>query len=189
MLDDYPKEVNLSDGLNFVLRPMTMYDEDGLYRFFVGLADTDRKYLRNDTQSRVLIEKWCRNLDYERVLPILAEKDGAIIANATLHREKRGWSKHIGEIRMTISPEYQQRGLGTFLAHEIISLAEATGLERLMARVVTTRDYVIKLFEQNGFVQISVLKNFVKGIHDNSYRDIAVLVKDLKPFKAFQTGS
>ena len=181
MLKDYPKEVTLQDGFSFMLRPMTKYDQDALYRFFVSLADADRKYLRNDTQSRVLIEKWCRELNYDKVLPILAEKDGKIIANATLHRETHGWSTHIGELRMTISPQYQQKGMGSLLVNEIIHLAEKAGLERVSAWVVASRDYVIKLFEQNGFIAVSTLKNYVKSIQDKSYRDVVILVRDLKP--------
>ena len=181
MLEDYPKEVTLHDGLKFTLRPMTKFDFDGLYRFFVSLAEFDRKHLRNDTQSRVLIEKWCRELDHDKVLPILAEIDGKIIANATLHRETHGWSKHIGEIRMTISPKYQQKGLGSLLVNEIVNLGKKVGLEKIMAWVVTSRGYVIKLFEQNDFVPVSTLKNYVKTIHDGSYQDVIILVKDLNP--------
>jgi N-acetylglutamate synthase-like GNAT family acetyltransferase len=184
MLKNYPKEVTLQDGFTFSLRPMNKQDEDGLYRFFVSLAESDRKYLRNDTQSRVLIEKWCRELNYEKVLPILAEKDGKIIANATLHRESHGWSKHIGEIRMTISPEYQQKGMSSLLVNEIVGLAGEAGLAKVTAWVVASRDYVIKLFEQNGFTPISTLKNYVKSIHDKSYKDVVILVKDLEPTAA-----
>ena len=184
MLEDYPKEVILQDGFKFVLRPMTKFDFDGLYRFFVSLAEYDRKHLRNDTQSRVLIEKWCRELDHEKVLPILAEIDGTIIANVTLHRETHGWSKHIGEIRMTISPQYQQKGLGSLLINEIVKLGEKAGLEKIMAWVVTSRDYVIKLFTQNHFVPVSTIKNYVKTIQNGSYQDVVILVKDLKPLSA-----
>jgi L-amino acid N-acyltransferase YncA len=182
MLEDYPKEVTLQDGFKFVLRPMTKFDFDGLYRFFVSLAEYDRKHLRNDTQNRVLIEKWCRELDHNKVLPILAEIDEKkIIANVTLHRETHGWSKHIGEIRMTISPRYQQKGLGSLLINEIVNLGEKAGLEKIMAWVVTSRDYVIKLFKQNDFVPVATLKNYVKTIQDGSYQDVVILVKDLKP--------
>ncbi|MFO8083083.1 MAG: GNAT family N-acetyltransferase [Desulfobacterales bacterium] len=181
MLEDYPKEVILQDGLKFTLRPMTKFDDDGLYRFFVSLAEYDRKHLRNDTQNRVLIERWCRELNYDKVLPILAEKDKKIIGNATLHRQIHGWSKHIGEIRMTISPQYQQKGLGSLLVDEIVTLAEKAQLEKIMAWVVTSRNYVIKLFQQNQFMPVATLKNYVKSIHDGSYQDVVILVKDLKP--------
>ncbi len=181
MLENYPKEVVLQDGLKLILRPMTKYDDDGLYRFFVSLAEYDRKHLRNDTQNRVLIEKWCRELNYDKVLPILAEKDKKIIGNATLHRQIHGWSKHIGEIRMTIAPQYQQKGLGSLLVNEIADLAQQVGLEKVMAWVVTSRNYVIRLFEQNNFIPVATLKNYVKSIHDGSYQDVVILVRDLEP--------
>jgi L-amino acid N-acyltransferase YncA len=179
MLDEYPKTITLDDGFEFTLRPMAQYDEDKLYRFFVSLPESDRRYLRNGTVDRILIESWCRNLDYDKVLPILAEKQDVLIANGTLHRQTHGWSKHIGEIRMTIASEYQQRGIGNILTKEITYLARKLSVEQLMARVVTSRDYVINLFELNGFKQIATLKNFVKSVVDNSYKDIAILVKDL----------
>jgi N-acetylglutamate synthase-like GNAT family acetyltransferase len=179
MLDEYPKAITLDDGFEFTLRPMTLGDGDKLYRFFISLPESDRRYLRNKTVDRILIENWCRNLDYDKVLPILAEKQDVLIANGTLHRQTHGWSKHIGELRMTIASEYQQRGIGNILTKEITDLAREVGLERLMARVVTSRDYVINLFELNGFKQIATLKNFVKSVVDNSYKDIAILVKDL----------
>ena len=179
MLDEYPKKIVLDDGFEFTLRPMTQSDEDKLYRFFVSLPESDRRYLRNDTVDRILIENWCRNLNYDKVLPILAEKQGVLIANGTLHRQTHGWSKHIGEIRMTIASEYQQRGIGNILTKEISHLARELSVERLMARVVTSRDYVINLFVLNGFKQIATLKNFVKSVVDSSYKDIAILVKDL----------
>jgi L-amino acid N-acyltransferase YncA len=158
---------------------MTQYDGDKLYRFFVSLPESDRRYLRNRTVDRLLIESWCRNLNPDKVLPILAENKDGLIANGTLHRETHGWSKHIGEIRMTIASEYQQRGIGNILTKELADLARKLGVERLMARVVTSRDYVINLFVLNGFKQISTLKNFVKSVVDSSYKDIAILVKDL----------
>ena len=179
MLDEYPKTIALDDGFEFTLRPMAQSDEDKLYRFFVSLPESDRRYLRNETVDRVLIESWCRNLDYNKVLPILAENQDILIANGTLHRQTHGWSKHIGEIRMTIASEYQKRGIGNILTKEITYLARKLGVERLMARVVTSRAYVINLFELNGFKQIATLKNFVKSVVDNSYKDIAILVKDL----------
>ena len=180
MLDDYPKTVRLDDGFELTLRPMTPHDGDRLYRFFVSLPESDRRYLRNDTVNRILIENWCRNLNYDKVLPILAEHQSVLIANGTLHRETHGWSKHIGEIRMTIASPYQHRGIGRILTEEITCLARELGQERLMARVVTSRDYVISLFELNGFKQIATLKDFVKSVVDNSHKDIAILVKDLQ---------
>jgi len=179
MLEEYPKEITLQDGLDCTLRPMARDDQDALYRFFMALPDEDRRYLRNDATNRILIEKWCRDLNYNKVLPILAKRDNRILANATLHKETFGWGMHVGEIRITVAEDFQQRGLGSILLAELSKLAHDHNLKKLCARIVASRTYVTKAFEKNDFYQEATLKNFVKILSANQYEDIVVLVKDL----------
>lgn len=179
MLEEYPKEVLLKDDFSCNLRPMVGDDLEGLYRFFTSLPEQDLRYLRDDPTDRRLVEKWCREINYGRVLPILAEQEGRILGNATLHRQTFGWGKHVGEIRVTIATEVRQRGLGSRLVEELSSLARAGGLNKLCARVVAYHTGAIKVFEKNGFSQVATLKNFVKDVHQDEYQDIAILVKEL----------
>jgi hypothetical protein len=72
MLEEYPKQVTLADGASLTLRPMTRDDQYALYSFFMGLPEENRRWLGNDVTDRKLLEKWARNLNYDRVLPILA---------------------------------------------------------------------------------------------------------------------
>lgn len=180
MLEEYPKEITLPDGFVCILRPMTRDDQDALYRFFILLPEEDRRYLRNDATNRILIEKWCRDLNHDKVLPILAENGNRILANATLHRETFGWGRHIGEVRITVAADFQHRGLGSLLLEELSRLALKHHLEKLCAKVVASRTYVTRAFEKNAFVRKATLKNYVKILYDKNYEDIAVLVKDLK---------
>lgn len=179
MLGKYPKEVTLKDGFTCTLRPMVCDDQEALYRFFVSLPEEDRRYLRDDPTDRRLVQKWCRELNYNKVLPILAEHEGSILANATLHRQTFGWGKHVGEIRITIAAEVRQRGLGSQMVEELSDLAFRGDLDKLCARIVASQSEVIKVFEKNGFTQVAILKNFVKDVYLGEYQDIAVLVKDL----------
>lgn len=181
MLEEYPKKITLPDGLSLTLRPMTRDDQYALYRFFISLAPEDRRSLRNDVTDRKLIEKWVRNLNYDRVFPILAEHDGQIVANATLHYQTFGWGRHVAEVRVTITPEFQGRRLGAALLQEITRLASQSKVKKLLARIVTSREGVIRAFERAGFSQITVLKNYVKDLQSQEYADIALLVKELQP--------
>jgi L-amino acid N-acyltransferase YncA len=181
MLEEHPKKITLQDGADLTLRPMTRDDQYALYQFFASLPEENRRFLRNDVTDRKLIEKWVRNLDYNKVFPILAEYKGHIVANITLHYQTFGWGRHVGEVRVTISPEFQGRGLGSALLQEISQLAARNGVKKLLARIVATRDIVIRAFKKAGFKQIAVLKNFVKDIHLNKYADIALLVKEITP--------
>jgi hypothetical protein len=52
-------------------------------------------------------------------------------------------------------------------------------VKKLLARIVSTRPGVIKAFEKVGFSQVTVLPKFVKDIHQQSYADIALLVKEI----------
>jgi len=181
MLEEYPKKITLPDGLSLTLRPMTRDDQYALYSFFISLTPEDRRSLRNDVTDRKLIEKWVRNLNYDRVLPILAEYDGRIVANATLHYQTFGWGRHVAEVRVTITPEFQGRRLGAALLKEITHLATQNTVKKLLARIVTSREGVIKAFERGGFSLLTVLKDYVKDLQSQQYADIALLVKELQP--------
>jgi L-amino acid N-acyltransferase YncA len=179
MLEEYPKKITLPDGLSLTLRPMSRDDQYALYSFFISLADDDRRFLRNDVTDRKLIEKWARNLNYDRVLPILAEYEGQIVANTTLHYQTFGWGRHVAEVRVTIAPDFQGRRLGSVLLDEISHLAAQNRVKKLLARIVTTREGVIRAFESAGFSKLTVLKNYVKDLHKQQYADIVLLVKEL----------
>ena len=179
MIEDYPKKITLPDGTSLTLRPMSRDDQYALYSFFISLAGEDRRFLRNDVTDRKLIEKWARNLNFDRVLPILAEYEGRIVANATLHYQTFGWGRHVAEVRVTIAPDFQGRRLGAVLLEEITHLAEQSKVKKLLARIVTNREGVIRAFERAGFSRLTVLENYVKDLHNQQYADIILLVKEV----------
>ena len=182
MLEEYPKKVTLPDGGVLTLRTMTRDDQYDLYSFFINLPEEDRRFLRNDVTDRKVIENWCRNLNFDRVLPILAESDGKIVANATLHYQTFGWGRHVAEFRITIDREFQGRKLGSLLLQELSTLAAKSKVKKLLARIVTTREVVIRAFTKAGFNEVAVLKNYVKDIHQQRYADVALLVKEIEPW-------
>jgi L-amino acid N-acyltransferase YncA len=181
MLEEYPTKITLPDGATLTLRPMTRDDQYALYSFFISLTEDDRRFLRNDVTDRKLIENWARNLDYEKVLPILAESEGKIVGNATLHYQTFGWGRHVAELRITIAPEFQGRKLGSLLLEEIAKLAAKSHVKKLLARVVTAREPLIRAFTKAGFSQVAVLQGFVQDVYQKNLADIALLVKELTP--------
>ena len=180
MLEEYPKKVTLKDGAVLTLRPMTRDDEHGISMFFSSLPEEARRYLRNDVTNRKTIARWMRDLDYEKTLPIIAEYEGRLVASSTLHRQTFGWGRHVGEVRIVIDPAFQGRGLGGLLLDEISRIGAGSGLKRLVARIITARDDVVKAFEKSGFTHTGVLKKYVKDMNHN-YADIAIMIKELMP--------
>ncbi|UCF88219.1 MAG: GNAT family N-acetyltransferase [bacterium] len=159
ILDEYPKEVNLRDGSKVILRPVVKEDEEALYQFFKGLSKEDRLYLRDDVANRDVIRGWMENLDYEKVLPILAFDGDKVVADATLHRNPHGWMRHVGEIRMSVAGSHRGRGLARIVAAEIFQQAVGLGLDKLVAEMLTIQNNAQRVFTRLGFVQEAILKD------------------------------
>lgn len=169
MLRDYPKEVTLKSGEKVILRPMVKEDEQRLLDFFLRLPEKDRLFLKNDVTDPDVIKSWAQNINYEHVIPILAEIDDRIIGDATLHRRTTDQPINIGEVRIVIDKDFRRRGLGTRLAKEVYYLALSKKMNRLVAEVVEDQYAVIKTFEILGFRREKVLENQAKDLHGRTH--------------------
>jgi len=159
MLKEYPKEVTLKDGSKVTMRPVVREDEEALYQFFKVMSKEDRLYLRDDVANREIINGWMENIDYEKVLPILAVDGEKIVADATLHRNPHGWMRHVGEIRMSVAGSHRGKGLARIIAAEIYQQAVGFGLDKLVAEMLTIQKNAQRVFERLGFQEEAVLKN------------------------------
>ena len=136
LLDAFPKGLTLEDGTLVTVRPLHSGDQAALAAFFRGIPAEDRWWLREDVSDPAVIQRWLRDLDYDRVLPLVALSGSAIIADATLHRRGFGARHHLGEIRVTVAPAFRGRGLAYALLVELTEIATAAGLARLEAEIV-----------------------------------------------------
>ncbi len=175
---ELPKEITLKDGTKVTLKPMTSRDREGLHAFFARLPEEDTKFLKDDVRKAEVVEAWCRDINYGRVFPLLAEVDGAIVADATLHRRAHGWLQHVGEIRLVVDPAYRRKGLGAHLVEELILYATEQGMEKLVAEVVAEEGAALRALERSGFKEVATLPGLVKD-KTGACRDLHVLVRDL----------
>lgn len=178
MLDDFPKKVTLRDGGDVVLRPMVGEDKEELFEFFARVPREDRLFLREDVSERETIEAWVRDLDYDRVLPLVAEARGRIVADATLHRRKMSWTSHIGKVRVVIDREYRGQGLGSKLIGALIEIGRDAGLDKLVVELMVTQHTALRAFERLGFERAAVLPNYVRD-QTGAVHDLVVLIYDL----------
>lgn len=178
MLRLYPKTVSLKDWTKVTLWPMTHHDEERLCEFFCRIPEEDRKLLKEDVANRAVIANWCRRIDYNRVLPILAEAHGKIVGDATLHRRESGWLQHVGEIRVVVDPEYRRRGLGSLLIEDLMLLAMDAKLERLFVELIANEIAAVKAFERAGFERVAHLPRFARD-RNNMSQDLLVLSVDI----------
>jgi RimJ/RimL family protein N-acetyltransferase len=158
----YQKEGILKDGSRVILRPMVKEDRDKLLDFFHRVDDQDLMFLRNDVRDSATIDDWVNHIDYQRVFPLLAEADGKIVGDATLHMRKLGWKRHLGNVRVVVAKEYQGKGLGTLMVNEIIDLAAEFGLEKLVAEIHLLAHAALATFKKAGFSAKAVFEDLVK---------------------------
>jgi RimJ/RimL family protein N-acetyltransferase len=174
-LSAYPKEVVLKDGTKVVLKPMTEHDAGALLRFFLKIPAVDRYYLKEDVTSPSVTQRWARELDYDRALPLLAWIEGQVVADATLHRQRAGARRHVGEVRVLVDPDFRNQGLGTAMIRELATIANDSGLEILTFEVVADKeDAAIAAAKFVGFVPMGVLCGHAKD-PDSHPRDLVLL--------------
>jgi len=152
-LSRYPKRV----AADYVIRPMNASDGPALVAFFRRIPVEERQLFREDVTQAPVIQGWIRHLDYERLLPLLAFQGERVVADATLHRETGGWSRHLGKIRVTLDPDFRRRGLARLLIKEFLDLAKPLGLAVLQAEILDVHKHAETLFEDMGFQWVATL--------------------------------
>lgn len=177
-VEGYPVIVPLRDGRSVTIRPMDASHGTALLEFFRALPEEDRLFLREDVTKPEVVQRYVRDLDDSTVLPLLAEHEGRIVGDATLHRSTHGWSTHVAKIRVVVSRDFQRNGLGTALARQLVKLAVNLGLDKMVAEVVDNQVGAKRAFERLGFRQEAVLKGHVKDTH-GTRRDLVILANDV----------
>lgn len=178
-MQGFRKEGKLKDGTKVILRPMVKEDRDKLLDFFQRVTDKDRQFLRNDVRDPSVIDAWVNNIDYQKVFPLLAEVDGKIVGDATLHMRRTGWKRHLGNVRVVVAHEFQRRGLGTLLINEIAELATEFGLEKLVSEIYFHSPGAYWAFKRAGFGVKAVFEDLVKDLYGNN-ADMIVMVCDVE---------
>jgi L-amino acid N-acyltransferase YncA len=176
--DRFPKTIVLKDGTRVVLKGLTHNDRDALHQFFSRIPEEDRKFLKHDVSRKEVVEAWLKDINYSRVFPLLAEVDGKIVADGTLHRRTSGWLKHVGEVRIVVDPAFRRKGLGSHLLEELILLAADAGLEKLVAELVAEEKAAIRAFQRYNFEQVATLPGLVKD-QTGRTQDLVVMVLNL----------
>jgi L-amino acid N-acyltransferase YncA len=81
----------------------------------------------------------------------------------------------VGQVRIVVDPEYRSKGIGATMLHELASIADENGLERVMLEAVAEReDQAIKAAEFVGFVRVGLLPGHARDL-DGRPRDIVIL--------------
>ena len=178
-IKSFREMVTLKDGAYVLLRAMIHEDKARLIEFYKAVSEDDLRYFHHNVKDESLIAAWCENLDYSKVLPILALVKERVVGSASLHFFE-GPKRHVGEVRLFLAKDYRKRGLGMKMIRALIGLARKQGLGILLAEVIADKTKVVKAFEQLGFHSNCVLDDYFM-FPDGDLCDVVIMTMTLRP--------
>jgi RimJ/RimL family protein N-acetyltransferase len=177
-LDTFPATVALRDGRSVVLTPMQPSCSGALLAFYRALPEEDRLVLRDDVTTTDWAESFMRRVESKEVISLVAKAGGKVVGEATLYRSLRGWTRHVGEIRVAVAPAFRRKGLATALASAQVKIATDLGIEKIIVQVVDNQVGARRTFEKLGFHKDAVLPHHVMDVAGTK-RDLIVLANDV----------
>ena len=84
----YRNLITLKDGARVLLRLLTPDDRSRFIEMFAPVSADDAKYLRDPITHPETTGRWVDELDYRKVLPLIALAQDRIVGDATLHFRK-----------------------------------------------------------------------------------------------------
>lgn len=178
----YPRTLE-NKSVKVELLPLSSEQRDTMLDFARGLPRHDQLFLRRDLTRESEVDGLLADIGRGLVTTLLAFENGTMIGYATLHRSALHWERHVGELRIVVSPEHRKRGLGRLLTQEIFALAIDRGVEKMVARMTTDQAGAIRTFEGLGFSPEALLKDHVKDI-DGERHDLIVMAHNVADFDA-----
>lgn len=157
----FPKSVDLA-GEEIQLRLMEAGDAANVHRFFLGQPPRDLIFLQRDVTDGGEIDAWVREIAAGEAVTILAEADGTLLGESTLHHSRVPWTRHVGTVRVITDSAQRGRGLGRLLLDEMFALGAGRGIEKFVAEMTIEQVPALRLFEQLGFREEGRYRSYVK---------------------------
>jgi len=177
----YPRKVVCGD-VEFELRLLTPADDAAVLAFAQKLSAHDLLFLRRDISQPKVVAAWMEATRSGLITTLLAVRDGAVFACATIVRDALSWSGHVGEMRVIVEASMRGKGLGQKLTQECFAIALEMGLEKMTAQMTVDQRGAITVFEGLGFRAEALLHDHVKD-RDGKKHDIVILSHDVEKFQ------
>ncbi len=175
----YPRTGSLRSGLDVEMRLMGRDDRDLFLAFAQSLPPDDLLYLRSDISDPDVVDRWIEDIEEHRTVTVLAFNEGKLLGETSLLHSAADWTRHVGQIRLIVSPDTRSNGLGRFLAEEMFAIADTFGLELLTAQMTSDQVGAQAVFRGLGFESIALLPGYVMDA-DGQRRDLLMMGYDLR---------
>ena len=175
----YPRSASLRDGHKISLRLMQPGDKDLLLAFARSLPADDLLFLRRDITQAASVDEWIAEIESGETYTVLGFDGDKLLGEGDLHYNAADWTRHLGEIRLLLSPDARGLGLGRIIAEEIYAIAQLLELQLLTARMVLDQNAAQSVFRRLGFQREAVLWDYVIDA-DGKTHDLLVATRRLQ---------
>ena len=169
--------------LPITIRRFKSEDMDAMLRFSRAVPEHDLLFLSRDLKHRKVIEAWSGAIEDGFIDSLVAEDGDAIVGTCALVRDPLGWSTHVGEVRLLVSPQLRGQGVGRRLLEEMFKVAVQRELTKLTAQATSDQRGAIQLFEEHGFRGEALLRDHVMD-RQGSVHDLVILSLDVRRMAA-----
>jgi L-amino acid N-acyltransferase YncA len=173
----YPRRIACGSAQIEVSR-MRSIDREALVGFVASLPAEDLLFVPRDITHPKVIDAWMRALDRGDMASLIARDGNTVVGCTAIMTDALGWSRHVGELRVLVSPAGRGKGLGRALIQECFAQAIELGLKKLVAQMTTSQRGAIAIFEDLGFRPEALLHHHV-ATRDGQMHDLVVLSHDV----------
>ena len=156
-------------------------DAERMLAFAERLPEHDLLFLGRDLRHPRVVGAWLRAIEEGWIDSLVADdqETAEVIGTAALVRDPLGWSPHVGEVRLLVSPERRGAGLGRDLLEAVFAVAAERGIDKLTAAMTPDQTGAVALFESLGFRGEALLQDQVQDRKGNRH-DLAILSYDAR---------
>jgi len=173
----YPHRVACGDA-EVEIAAMTDADRAALVAFVATLPLRDLLFVRRDIGHPKVIDAWMQALGAGAIASLVARSSGAMVGCTAIVTDALSWSRHVGELRVLVAPDWRGKRLGRVLIQECFAQALALGLTKLTAQMTVEQRAAIAVFEELGFRAEALLARHVAD-RDGALHDLVLLSHDV----------
>ena len=166
------------DGRAVIIRSLDERDHEALLAFGKALPQDDWLYLRHDLQNPQTVARLTNAYAAEHWRQIVAVSDDTVVGYSNVRRLP-GWSDHVGDIHLSVSPHWRRNGIGIALAQAIIDAARELGLSKVIVEVMEEQQAGRAIFERLGFQVEGLLRGHMRA-HDGQPHNLLILAYHLR---------
>lgn len=139
-------------GEELLVRPIKPSDEELIKDLFYSFSE-QTKYLRYHGTLRAMphnkLQVFC-NVDYETEMALVGVKgSGGHEEIVAVGRYMTSPAKRAAEMAFVVADSFQRKGLGTYLFHRLVEIAQQDGIQEFHADVLPENAGMLKIFHRS----------------------------------------